>query len=229
MRISYITFALVVGFIMLIFLCWGCSKNENIVGSNQIIGSGKLVSESRVVGTFAGIQVTSFAKVVIKQDTVESLRIESDDNIIDDVVTFLNGTTLVVGLRDGSYNNVTVNLYVSMKNIKLLESIGAAEFSTVNSIQTDSLTCKITGAGNITLTGKTNYENVEIIGNGNVHNSNLASSFCSVTISGAGSVEAQVTVQLDAVIAGSGTIIYTGNPTVVHQSISGIGVIRQGS
>jgi hypothetical protein len=214
---------------MMIFLCLGCSKNENIVGNNQIIGSGKLVSESRVVGTFAGIQVTSFAKVVIKQDTVESLRIESDDNIINDVATSLNGTTLVVGLQVGSYNNVTVNVYVSMKNIKLLESTGAAEFSTVNSIQTDSLTCKITGAGSIALAGKTNYENVEIIGSGNVHNSNLASSFCSVTISSAGSVEAQVTMQLDAVIAGSGTIIYTGNPAVVQQSISGTGVIRQGS
>jgi len=229
MRISHLSFERTVGLMMVIFLAWGCSKNENPVSSNQITGSGKLVSESRVIGTFAGIQVTNFAKVIIKQDTVESLRIESDDNIIDDVVTSLNGATLVVGLRDGSYNNVTVHVYVSMKDIKRLESTGAAEFSTVNSIQTDSLTCKITGAGSITLAGKTNYENIEIIGSGNVHNANLVSSFCSVTISGAGSVETQVTRQLDVVIVGSGIIIYTGNPAVVHQSISGTGVLRQGS
>jgi hypothetical protein len=228
MRISHVKLVLAVGLMMMIFLSWECSKNENCVGNNQITGSGKLVSESRVVGTFTGIQVTNFAKVVIKQDTVGSLRIESDDNIIDDVVTTLNGTTLVVGLRNGSYNNVTINVYVSMKDIKLLESTGAAEFSTVNSIQTDSLTCIITGTGSITLAGKTNYETIEITGSGNVHNSNLVSSFCSVTISGAGSVEAQATMQLDAVIAGSGTIIYTGNPAVVHQSISGTGIIRQG-
>ena len=80
----------------------------------------------------------------------------------------------------------------------------------------------------MTLAGKTIYENIEIIGSGSVHNSNLVTSFCKVTISGAGSVEAQVTTQLDAVIAGSGTIIYTGNPAIVHQSISGIGVVRQG-
>jgi hypothetical protein len=213
---------------MMIFLCWGCSKNENPVSNNQITGSGKLVSESRFVGTFEGIQVKNFAKVVIKQDTIESLVIESDDNIINDVETSLNGTILVVGLRDGSYNNVTVTVYVSMKNIKLLESTGASEFSTINSIQTDSLTCKITGAGSMTLAGKTMYEKIEITGSGSVHTSNLVSSFCSVTISGAGSVEIQVTKQLDAVIGGSGTIIYTGNPAVVHQSISGIGVVRQG-
>jgi hypothetical protein len=228
MRNSYVILVLAVGFMMMILLSWGCSKNGDVVDSNQITGSGKLVSEYRDVGTYTGIQVTNFAKVVIRQDTIESLRIESDDNIINDVMTSLNGTTLVVGLRDGSYNNVTVNVYASMKNIKLLESTGASDFSTVNSIQTDSLTCRITGAGSMNLAGKTIYENIEIIGSGSVHNSNLVSSFCSVTISGAGSVETQVTQQLDAVIAGSGTIVYTGNPAVVHQSISGIGVVRRG-
>ena len=228
MHISFVKLVLPVALVMMTFLSLGCSRDDNVVGRNQITGSGKLVSESRVVGTFDGIQVTNFANVVIKQDTIESLRIEADDNIIDDVMTSLNGTSLVVGLRNGSYNNVTVNVYVSMKNIKLLESTGSAEFSTVNSIQTDSLSCIITGAGSITLAGKTNYEKIVITGSGNVHNANLVSSYCGVTISGAGSVEAQVTMQLDAIIAGSGTIIYSGNPAIVHQSISGTGVIRQG-
>ena len=79
MRVSYVTLLLAVGLLM-ILLNWGCSKNGDIVDSNQITGSGNLVSESRSVGTFTGIKVTNFARVVIKQDTTESLRIESDGN-----------------------------------------------------------------------------------------------------------------------------------------------------
>jgi hypothetical protein len=225
---SYSKLILLFGFVITISFFSGCSKDENPVNNNQIVGSGKLVSESRAVGTYTGIQVTNFAKVFITQDTVESLRIESDDNIIDRVVTSVNSNTLIVGLRDGSYSKVTVDVYVSMKTIKRFESTGTAEFSTVNSIQTDSIACRITGTGSITLTGKTNYESIEIIGTGNIHNFNLLSSFCHVTISGTGNVDVNVTQQLDATIAGTGNITYAGNPPVVHQTISGVGIVQSG-
>lgn len=226
MSSSYTKFILISCCTAALSLFCGCSKNDNPVDSEQIVGSGRLVSESRNLGSFTGIQVSNFAKVLVTQDTIESLRIESDDNIIDRVLTSMNGRTLVVGLRDGSYNNVTVNVYASMKNIKLLESIGAAEFSSTNSIETDSLTCRITGTANVTLSGITNYENIEIIGSGNVHNLNLLSSFCHVTISGTGNVEVNAAQQLDAIIAGTGNITYTGNPPVFHQTITGAGVIQ---
>jgi hypothetical protein len=228
MQTSLKKLGLIFGLWMVVSFFWGCSKNENAVDNGQIVGSGRIVTESRSCGTFTGIQVTNFAKVFITQDTVESLRIESDDNIIGSVQTTLNGAILVVGLRDGSYGHVTVNVYASMKNIKFLESIGTADFSAVNSIQTDSLICKITGTGNVTLAGKTNYEKVQITGSGNIQNSNLLSSFCTITISGTGNVQVHVTQQLDATIAGTGNITYDGNPALIHQSITGVGVVRPG-
>lgn len=217
---------LVHGLVIIVLLVAGCSRNESVVGNDQITGSGRLVSQQRTVGTFSGIQVTNFAKVIVKQDTVESLRIEADDNIIDRVMTSASNGILVVGLRDGSYNNVTVNVFASMKNIKRLESTGTADFSSSNSIQTDSIICKIKGAGSITLAGTANYEVVEIVGAGNVHNFNLISSSCYASISGTGNIEVNVTQQLDAVIAGTGTITYAGNPPVVHPLITGVGSIR---
>jgi hypothetical protein len=225
---SNVKLMLIFGFLMAAFLFCSCDREKNPVTNDQITGSGRIVSESRTVGSFTGIQVTNFAKVFISQDTVESLRIESDDNIIGRVATSVNRGILVVGLRDGSYNDVTVSVYASMKNIKLLESTGAATFSSTNSFNTDSLTCRITGVGSMTLVGKTNYERIEITGSGDVHNSNFISSYCSISISGAGNVETQVTQQLDATIAGTGTITYFGNPAVIHQSVSGVGTIRQG-
>ena len=212
---------------IIIALLWtGCSKNETTVGTDHIVGSGRLVSEIRPVAAFDGIQVTNFGKVFITQDTVESLRIESDDNMIGRVHTSVNNGVLVVGLENGSYSNVTVNVYASMRRIRSLESVGAADFLSSTPVHPDTIVCRITGAGSIALAGTADEESVEIVGAGNVRNFGLESSHCFVSISGTGSVEVTATRQLDALIAGTGSIVYGGNPAVVHQSITGIGSIQ---
>ncbi len=209
-----------------VLLLVGCEKNETIVGNDRIVGSGRIVSQVRIVGSFDEIQVKNIAKVIITQDSVESLHVEADDNVIGLVQTSVSEGTLFVGLPEDSYNNVTVRVHASMRNISRLESLGAADFSTANSIHTDSIACRIKGAGSITLAGTADYELVEIIGAGDVHNFNLTSLVCTASIAGAGSIEVHTTQQLDAVITGTGTITYVGNPAVVHQTITGVGSIR---
>ena len=226
MRRSRILLALQVVLGVAVALVRGCQRNETIVGNDRIAGSGRIVAQVRNVGSFVGIQVKNFARVIVTQDTVESLRIEADDNVIGLVQTSVAGGTLLVGLPEGSYNNVTVRIHASMRNISRLESLGAADFSAANSIHTDSITCRIKGAGSITLTGTTNYELVEIIGAGDVHNFNLTSLVCTASIAGTGSIEVHATQQLDAIITGTGTITYAGTPAVVHQTITGIGSVR---
>lgn len=213
--------------ILVLAMYGGCSKNDNIVDNDRITGSGKLVSQTRSVGTFNGIQVTNFAKVFVTQDSLESLRIEADDNIMDRVMTSINGGVLSVGLKDGSYNTVTVNVYASMKSIKRLESTGAADFLTTIPISTDTIFCRITGTGTVTLTGMAAYEAVEIMGAGTIKNFDLAASRCSASISGTGNIDVNVSEQLDAMITGTGTITYEGNPLVVNQIVSGVGSIQQ--
>ena len=213
--------------ILVLAMYGGCSKNDNIVDNDRISGSGKLVAQTRVVDTFTGIQVTNLGRVFITQDSLESLRIEADDNIIDRVMTSINGGVLSVGLKDGSYNKVTINVYASMKSIKRLESTGAADFLTTIPISTDTIFCRITGTGTVTLTGTAAYEAVEIMGAGTIKNFGLATSRCSASISGTGNIEVNVSEQLDAMITGTGTITYEGNPPVVNQIVSGIGSIQQ--
>ena len=190
------------------------------------MGSGKLISEPRSLPAFTGIQVTGIAKVVLKQDTVQSLRIEADDNIMDHITTAVNNGLLVVGLRQGSYNNVTINVFASMKTIDRLECVGTADIATSGPIQTNGITCRVTGTGSIALSGTATNQTIEVTGTGDVHNFGLVSNRCAATITGVGNLEVNVTQQLDAVISGSGSIVYAGNPGVVNKSIVGIGSVR---
>jgi hypothetical protein len=221
-------FLMLTGFVLMFVLLYGCKKENQVTNTDQIVGSGKLVTEQRTTASFTGIQVTGIAKVIIKQDTAQSLRIEADDNIMGLVTTSVNNGLLAVGLKEGSYNNITVNVYASMKSISRLECIGGAEFLTDGQIQTDSIVCRITGTGKITLKGTATSETVEIIGAGDIHNFDLVSSRCSALISGAGNIEVNVTQELNAVIAGTGNIIYSGNPLVVHQTVTGVGSVKAG-
>jgi len=207
-----------------ILMIAGCTNHPS--NPDQIVGSGRLISEARSLPAFSGIQVTGTAKVVIKQDTVQSLRIEADDNIMDRISTSVSNGLLVIGLQQGSYNNITINVYASMKTIDRLECVGTADFVTSGSIQTDQITCRVTGTGTMTLSGTATNQTIELTGTGDIHNFGLLSNHCAATITGTGNLEVNVTQQLDAVVSGSGSIIYAGNPGVVNRMIAGIGSVR---
>jgi hypothetical protein len=193
---------------------------------DAIVGSGKIVSQPRGVTAYTAIQVTGIGKVTVRQDTASSLRIEADDNIIDRVTTSVNNGILVIGLQQGSYNRITINVFASMKEIAGLEAIGTADFVTTGPIQTNSILCSITGVGSITLSGIAVSQTVQLTGVGDVHNFGLVSTTCTARVSGVGTAEVTATQQLDAVVNGVGSIVYGGNPPVVHQTVTGVGSIR---
>lgn len=212
--------------LVILGLSSGCSRDHTIVSNDQISGSGRIVSETRSPGTYSGIQLLGVGNVYVTQDSVESLRIEADDNIIGLVESTVSGGVLTIQLRDGSYSNITLRIYATLKRPGLLSCSGAGEIRTMGALRVDSLTCRLKGAGVISVSGTTTNQTIEITGTGSVLNFDMISSHCSASISGTGVIETTVTESLQAAIAGTGTITYGGNPTVVHTSIAGVGTIR---
>ena len=212
--------------IAVVILLTGCSRDHTIVGNDEIVGSGRIVSESRSPGSYTGIQIIGVGMVYVTQDSVESLRIESDDNIIGLVETTVSGGVLTIQLRDGSYSNITLRIYATLRSPALLSCSGAGEMRTTGALHCGSLACRITGAGIISVSGTATNQTIEITGAGSVLNFDMVSSRCSASISGSGVIETTATESLQAAIAGTGTITYGGNPAVVQTSITGVGSIR---
>jgi len=73
---------LLAAFSISFFLFSGCSDKNSVSNTDQIVGSGKLVSENRTVAPFTGIQLVGAGDVIITQDSVQSLTVETDDNIV---------------------------------------------------------------------------------------------------------------------------------------------------
>ncbi|HEY4611796.1 MAG TPA: head GIN domain-containing protein [Bacteroidota bacterium] len=205
----------------------GCTDFSNNPDEEDYYGSGRLISEQRSANTFTGIRLTGIGKVVVTQSNTEGVRVEADDNIIDRVTTSVQSGVLLIGMKRGSYHNVTVNVYVSMKTVEVLELVGAGEFRSAGSIQSDDVLCRITGAGEMTLSGTAANQTIQITGAGSVRNFDLTSTTCSATISGTGNIEVTVTQRLDAIITGVGNITYGGNPPTVNQTVTGVGSVRR--
>lgn len=209
----------------LLFFLSGCDKDSNINDNNTIVGSGNIVTETREVSECNGISIKTIGSVYLSQGEEQSIRVEADDNIIDDVITRSENGILVVGLDEGSYSNITLKVYVTLNTINNISSNGAGNLSMVNSFDCNSLNCLINGAGTIILLGSTDYFNCIVNGAANIYAKEFLTKKCDVVVNGAGNCTVFVTDELDATVNGVGNINYYGNPPVVRTSISGLGHI----
>jgi len=187
-------------------------------------GSGNTISQIRPMQPFHGVRIDGVGKVFVKQEGDHSVRIEADDNIIGHVKASVSGGILRVGLRK-SCSSATVNIYVSMKDLRLLEISGAGEVVTESPIQTKTLKCRIDGTGAVRLAGTAEHVDVAVNGSGSVYCFDLIASTCSVDVSGMGSCKVHATRTIDASLSGMGEIVYDGNPESVSRNVSGMGRI----
>jgi len=225
MKLKFINLLFAAGLAVLLTVFGGCYDHGT--DNQRIYGSGDLVSENRPASSFTSVSVEGSAEVQLLPSDTESLRIEADDNIIDKVITEIEDGTLHIYLEKGSYTNITVRAYVSMKKLESLSCSGSASFETKKPFDMDEFRCRINGSSSVKISGRANKEAIEISGTGNVSNYNLEASEAKVTISGAGNVQVTVKDKLEAVISGTGNITYDGNPQVVNQKIFGVGAINK--
>jgi hypothetical protein len=161
----------------------------------------------------------------LTQGTEQSILIEADDNIINDVITRKENENLYVGFDEGNYSNITLRVYVTLKTIESFAISGAGTIISQNSFECDNMNCTINGAGNINLNGNGNLLDCVINGAGNINAEEFIVDECRALINGAGLCIVNVTNELEASVNGAGTIYYYGNPPVVRASVTGVGQI----
>ncbi len=212
-------------------ILYGCGNSINVNDpyyGKQIYGSGKIVTESRNLSECSGITLNNVGKVYLNQGDDQSITIEADDNIIDRVITHKGNGSVSVGLAEGSYSNITLRIYITLKTIENISITGAGKVECTSPIQSDNLYCFIEGAGSLNLNGEADFLNCIINGTGNINAFNFTVKKCTSTVNGAGSCIFHVTDELYAVVSGAGSIVYYGNPPVVKTSVSGLGQIQKG-
>jgi len=214
--------------------------------STQQTGSGNVVNQTKSVKGVNDVSLDGTGTLIIQQGNQESLIIQAEDNIIPHIQSNVNGKNLSLGYDTNTpISTKTVKYYLTVKDLSSISISGAGKVETggfktqnliisingagegnMSNLNINKLTVNLSGADKMTMAGTATDQTITISGDGDYQAKDLKSQSTIITINGAGKGILNVSNVLKAIINGSGSISYLGNPQV-SQQINGAGTIKQ--
>jgi hypothetical protein len=209
----------------------------------------KANNEDRHLSGFHAVNVAGSFDVLIKQGSKESVVVDAPADVINYVVTAVENGTLKIYTKENSgwknlFSNKKVIVYVTLKTVDAISLTGSGDVSFKNGVSANSLklsltgsgdvegkvTAKnleanITGSGDVKVWGHADNSKVNLTGSGDYSGSELTTNNTIASVGGSGDVSVHASGSLQARVAGSGDIHYSGNPKDVVKTKSGSGDI----
>lgn len=216
---------------------------------HMVSGTGPVTTSTRNVSHFNAVESTMSGDTEITIDSVYSVKVEAQKDIIDMIETSVEGDRLVIKTKDGySINsNGKIIIHVTMPQLTQLQVTGSGNAKILNNLATKSLRLDVSGSGDIetaavsteefeaTITGSGNIkvaggtckeQKLELTGNGDVDCGNLQAKLANASLTGSGNAKINVSEYLKVSITGSGDLKYSGKPQVTAQ-VTGSGSLNQ--
>jgi len=212
-----------------------------------------LETQDRHLSGFSAVSVAGSFDVYIVQGNTESVKVEADDDVIDKIMTEVKGGVLKIYTKSNSGFNWSWGgndkkriVRVVAKDLNNISLAGSGDVFFKEGFRTQSLVVNLTGSGDITgkidvkslqssvvgsgdvtLDGRAETSTVKVAGSGDFTGKNLLTTNTTVRVVGSGDASVNASQQIDASVAGSGDIHYTGTAKQVSTSKSGSGEIHR--
>ena len=186
-------------------------------------GSANIASESRDVSGFDEVELRGLGNLAIEQTGGESLTVEAEEDVLPKLAAEVVNGRLIIGPKPGTTVRTSepINFKLTVENLNALEVSGSGDVE-AEGIETDRLAVTVGGAGNVKAGGEADEQEVNISGSGVYRAEELESREAKVSVSGAGSAIVNASEELDAVVGGTGSVEYVGDPKV-EQDVSAAG------
>ncbi|WP_184546027.1 head GIN domain-containing protein [Mucilaginibacter sp. FT3.2] len=204
---------------------------------------------TRNISGFTGVSCGGPFNVFIKIDGTESIKLDVDANVVNDITTEVENGILKVEFKDHwkSHRNIQrANIYITAKNLNYLGNNGSGNTTVEGvmtgqnakvalsgsgniktSVKSGTLDLGISGSGSIDINGSTGMADVHINGSGEVNGKELKTETVEARISGSGSVNIIADKTVSARISGSGSVLYSGNATTGDTHYAGSGRVSK--
>jgi hypothetical protein len=201
------------------------------------------------VRDFKGVAVQGPIQVFVKMGNAESLRMEGDAEAISTLITEVRNGILVIRPRASvtswakKYENKKIVAYVNARTLTSLTLSGDGSIAVTGTIDATSLATTMSGSGKITanvsvgtlttvISGSANLDirgsadkaDVTMSGHSRFAGKGLKVDVLSTRMSGAGQISIHADESIDALISGSGQVIYSGNADVTKRVLGSGGV-----
>jgi putative autotransporter adhesin-like protein len=189
-------------------------------------GSGSAAAQTRTVSAFNSIELAGTNNVTILVGGKQLVVVRGDDNLLSHVTTRVHNGKLVVGTR-GSFTTATpMSVEIGVPALDALALSGSGTV-TADNIRSQSLTVTLTGSGLLRAGGTANRLDVSLGGSGDAQLEQVVARDVHAVLSGSGRIVVYATSKLDASVPGTGTILYSGNPSHVTTNVTGQGAITR--
>jgi hypothetical protein len=214
---------------------------QNWMG-NGIKGEGSKVTKTLNLDKFDAVGLAISADVFLTQGNSQSVKIEAQNNIIENLVTDVENGRWKIKFDKNVREHDGIKIWITIPTLKEASVSGSGDIvgeSSFNGLdllnlavsgsgsirldyQANRSEAAISGSGDMKLSGSVSEIAIRVSGSGDVDAFDLTTKSCSVRISGSGDVSVHPDDYLDAAIAGSGDVYYKGQPKV-KSKISGSG------
>ena len=210
--------------------------------------------EDRHLSGFNAVDLAGSFDVYITQGSTESVKVEAPDNIIDHIITEVNGGVLKIHNKNdhdfhwgdlfGSHKKIVV--YVTAKDLNSISVTGSGDIFFRDGIHTNSLKLSVSGSGDMVgrvevktlessivgsgdmkISGRADNSSVRVGGSGDFSGRSLITINTAVRVSGSGDASVNASGKVEASVSGSGDIRYSGGAKNVSSSKSGSGDIER--
>lgn len=159
------------GVCLLCFVVVGMSVGVcSFINKKFVKGSGKVITEERMVSAFTHIEASDGITVYIEEGKSEKLKVCADDNLISYIETEVKGGKLVVEMKEGInvQSRATLEVYVKMERIDGLYARSGADIIGMTPFTVDNITLKVSSAGDIEIELLAQSINVSVSSGGDV-------------------------------------------------------------
>jgi len=217
------------------------------VFGKRIRGNGSVKTETRTISDFKAIEVNGAIDVYYKQDSLISVKVETDENLQEYVEVYVENNTVVVEPKDGSNlkPSKSIKVYVSGPGVESLEASGASSIVTESKITVGELTVSLSGASDAEINAKSPKVNIDLSGastaimSGETKDLRVECSGASkakcyellsenviADLSGASDAQVFASIKIDAKVSGASDLKYKGNASVT-QDVSGAASVKK--
>jgi hypothetical protein len=204
---------------------WMLGRSDGDSGAIQ--GSGVAVVATRAVPPFSSVELVGANEVSIGVGSDQSVVVRGDDNLVGLVTTEVANGVLVVD-ASGSFQTASpMSVEITVPSLEDVRLSGNGSIA-IDGHELESLRLALPGTGTIVGAGSVTELDVDLSGLGTVDVRNLVARDASVVMPGTGTVFVHVTGTLSADVAGVGSVVYTGGPDRIEQSVTGTGSVVEG-
>jgi hypothetical protein len=195
-------------------------------------------TETRVMGPFEKVKAGNGINVTLIEDNVEKVDIHIVNAETSDVITQLEGKTIVLKMKTMLKTGVAVQAYVHYKKLTEIHAGGASSIDADNTLTAEKLTLSVGAdalielevdvktihanltAGRIELTGEAISQQVTANTAGRYNAGSLQSKEAFVKANTGAQATVNVSERISGTAGSGGRVYYSGNPAKVEKSES---------